>query len=145
MNGESFVNTGDVIQVIRRVDVFSLFFPLLRKTLLVDLRTGPEYPPLVRLVPMARSSEERLEYLHRLRPGLPRLEEVTLIPWNRSSGGLVKSGVFDALLERVAGTGDRRALQACQLALQELQRLEKQELGAAVRGENYHTLWARPR
>ena len=143
MNGEYQASIEEIVQVVRATDVFELFFPMLNRTLLVDLRTNAVYPPFVRLVPMARSPKERIQYLLRMRPGLPGVEHMTMIPWNRYARSLVTTGVSKALVERVADTGDGNAVEAVQKALEELTRLENTEMIAAVTGENYQTVWTR--
>ncbi|MSP78061.1 MAG: hypothetical protein EXR67_00630 [Dehalococcoidia bacterium] len=143
MNGEHQSSVEDVVKAVRTSDVFDLFFPHLHRTLLVDLRTNAVYPPFVRLVPMARNSKESVQYLIRMRPGLPRLDNLTMIPWDRYVRSLTTTGVSTVLLERVADTGDGNAVEVVQRAIEELRRLERAELIAAVTGDNYHTVWAR--
>jgi len=40
-------------------------------------------------------------------------------------------------------SGHKEAVQACNEAMREIIELEQDELSAVLRGENYHTLWAR--
>ena len=143
MNGEYQASIEDVVKAVRGAEVFDLFFPHLHRTLLVDLRNNTLYPPFVRLIPMARSPKERVQYLLRMRPGLPRIEHMTMIPWNRYARSLAPTGVSEVLVDRVADTGDGNAVEAIQKALEELARLERSELIAAVTGENYQTIWTR--
>jgi hypothetical protein len=124
-------------------EVLFLFFPLLRKALVVDFRCTREEPPLVRIAPMTRSRAERMRSLRRMRPHWPRPKMWVAIPWHRSIDSLFRLRMADALLERVALCGHPTAVTRCRLALQELQGLEAKELAAVVKGENYYTLWAR--
>lgn len=129
---------------IAEAEVVTLYFPFLRKTLLVDTRTGDSVGPLVRVVPMARSSAERFESLRQMRPELPRAESITMIPWSRRVVSLEAEGVWDRLLARLSESGDRSALSAAGECLAELAGLEARELGDAIRGEHYRTLWPEP-
>ncbi|GBD11220.1 hypothetical protein HRbin23_00872 [bacterium HR23] len=128
---------------LEQAEVLSLFFPLLRKTLVIDFRCTPEEPPLVRIAPMTSSLAERLRSVRRMRPHWPRPKKLLAVPWPRYVDSLFRLSVADALLERVASCGHPEAVTRCRIALEELRRLERKELGAVVRGENYHTIWAR--
>ena len=133
-----------VCENIAEAEVVTLYFPFLRKTLLVDTRSTERLGPLVRLVPMARSTAERFESLQRLRPELPKPESITMIPWGRRVASLRAAGVWDRLLARLSESGDRTALTAASECFAELRGLEDRELGDAIRGEHYQTLWLNP-
>jgi hypothetical protein len=129
---------------IAEAEVVTLYFPLLRKTLLVDTRTKERLGPMVCVVPMASSTADRFESLQRLRPELPKPESITMIPWGRPVASLRVAGVWDRLLERLSESGDAAALSAAGACLGELRGLEHRELGDAIRGEHYETLWLNP-
>ncbi len=136
----------DVDAVLRHVDsapTFSIFFPMLRRSLIVDMRHGPEDGPLVKVLPMARSLHERLRSLKRIRPHLPRPTEMVAIPWPIYVENLVRSGVWDRLLQRVEAAGSQDAVRAAESALADLRMLESQELTALIRGGQYETIWTR--
>ncbi|MDA1062349.1 MAG: hypothetical protein O2895_05520, partial [Chloroflexi bacterium] len=97
---------------IAEAEVVTLYFPLLRKTLLVDTRTTERLGPMVRVVPMASSTADRFESLQRLRPELPKPESITMIPWGRPVASLRAAGVWDRLLARLSESGDAAALSA---------------------------------
>ena len=80
--------------------------------------------------------------LFRSRPGFPRLQNLTLIPWQRYVDSLVNLGVWEKIVKRIEESGDPKAIQACDAALTELRRLERQELVAAISGDNYQTIWS---
>ena len=64
----------DVDQVMENIDeaeVLSVFFPRLRKALVIDARRNDTNGAMVRLMPMVKSPQERLRSVWRLRPGLP--------------------------------------------------------------------------
>ena len=129
---------------IAEAEVVTLYFPLLRKTLLVDTRSNAATGPFIRVVPMASSSGERFDSLRRLRPQLPRPDSITMIPWGRRVASLEDAGVWDRLLARLSEAGDARILARARDCLAELCRLEQEELGNAIRGTQYETVWHNP-
>lgn len=126
-----------VCQNIAEAEVITVYFPLIGRTLLVDARRTASVPTMVRVVPMARDTGERLRSLRRLRPTLPRPESLTMIPWRMRVRTMVASGVWDCLLRRL---DDHAAAEAC---LAELQRLERAEQLDAILGRRYEALWTR--
>lgn len=145
MDGDFRIDLDDLLKNVNAAEVISIYFPVLRKTILVDTRFTTEDPPMVRIVPMAGSLEERQRSLRRLRPQFPRPKSITVVPWPKYVGSLVQLGVWDKLLERFAFSGHKEAIQACNDVLKEVHKLEMDELGAVISGENYHTVWARNR
>ena len=134
---------------VEEAEIVSLYFPLLRSTLLVDTRTlasGDDVvtQPFVRVVPMVRNTQERLETLDELRPELPRPRSITLIPWQRSVDALTRDGVWQRLLARLEPPGSTPSALVRSAALRclvELHALEREELHCAVTGLHYRTLW----
>ncbi len=126
-----------VCQNIAEAEVITVYFPLIGRTLLVDGRRTADVPTMVRVVPMARDTSERLRSLRRLRPMLPRPESITMIPWRMRVASVVSSGVWGCLLRRL---DDHPAAEAC---LTELRRLDRAERVDAILGRRYEALWAR--
>ena len=126
-----------VLQNIAEAEVVSLFFPTLRRTLLVDTRCNEYAGTLVKIVPMARNGGERLRSVRKLRPQFPRPESITLIPWDVRVVSLVDLGIWDRLLERIDCP---EVASAC---LERLCAFELAEHRAAIVGRDYETLWAR--
>lgn len=143
MDGNFLFDIRDVIHNIERAEVMSVFFPTFQRALIVDTRYKDDVGPLVKLMPMARSPQDRMRSIRRIRPQFPRPANLTLVPWQRYVGSLVSSGVWDKILARVEESGDESVLIACDEALKKLRQLESDELTAAITGENYHTIWAR--
>ncbi len=143
MEGNFLFDIRDVIHNIERAEVMAVFFPTFRRSLVVDTRHKEGVGPMVRLMPMARSPQDRMRSIRRARPEFPRPANLTLVPWQRYISSLVSSGVWDKILDRVEESGDEAALIACEEALAELRQLETEELSAAITGKNYHTLWSR--
>jgi hypothetical protein len=132
-----------IIEAIRTGEVVCLFFPRLGKTLILDLRSTDETPPAVFLENMVSSPRERLESLQRLRPQFPLPDELRLAPWFGFVRSLHDTGVFDAIIERCAQTGDTALIGHCHEAIRTLEQTERHFVRAIVRGEMSRTLWQR--
>ncbi len=90
-----------VCQNIAEAEVITVYFPLIGRTLLVDARRAAGVSTMVRVVPMARDTGERLRSLRRLRPMLPRPESITMIPWQMRVQAVIPTGVWECLLRRI--------------------------------------------
>ncbi|MQF48825.1 hypothetical protein FIM08_02850 [SAR202 cluster bacterium AC-647-N09_OGT_505m] len=145
MDGDFRVNLEELLRKIDNAEVISIYFPLLRKTILVDTRFTMEDPPMVKVVPMASSGEDRHRALRRLRPSFPRPKTITVLPWPKYAESLVRLGVWQRVLQLFVHSGHKETVQACNLVLEEVYDLEREELAAVITGENYHTMWARAR
>jgi len=136
----------DMAEVRRHLDetqVVGFWFPLLRLTLLLDMRSTERDPPMVVVVPMVQSVDERMRSLSRLRPRFPRPESMTLIPWPRLIGALERLGVWDLIERRMEQLGGETLRSRCRDALVELQQAERKQVRNAITGEGYETLWER--
>jgi hypothetical protein len=122
-------------------EIIALYFPLLRKTLLMDTRTTAVDGPMITVVPMASSPEERFRELVRLRPRLPKPESVNIIPWPKYAASLVRLDVWDHIVRRFLEIGPPEIVRRCDECLQELYRVEREEIRRAITGEQYETLW----
>jgi hypothetical protein len=143
VNGDFPVDLEEVLRSIEEAEVLSIYFPVLRRSLIVDTRTTHESGPLVRVMPMVGSREERVRTIKRMRPFLPRPDSLTVIRWPKYVSSLSRLGVLKALAQRLAATGYVEGLTALREAMQELRRLELDELAHVIRGENYYTIWGR--
>jgi len=142
MEGNFLFEMDEVFRNIQEAEVMSIFFPALRQALVLDTRFNATDGPMVRLLPMAGSPQERLRSIRRLRPGFRRLQNLTLIPWQRYVESLVDSGVWAKLEDRIKQSGDTSAIEAFDAALLELRNLERKELHAVIVGEGYQTIWS---
>ena len=143
MTDDDFGN--DLDEIARNIDdaeVISIFFPTLRRSVVIDTRTNEHDGAMVRLMPMVASPAERLRSLRRLRPSFPRVQNLALIPWLRYVESLLKLGVWPRVVSRLESAGQDAAAAECGEILKELQAVEKAEMASAVRGENYHTIWS---
>ena len=135
----------EMLESIATAEVMSVYFPTLWKSVVLDTRSSEKEGPMVSVMPMVASPQERLRNIRRLRPNFPRLNNLTLIPWVRSVDSLVRLGVWDRLVQRFKDSGHQEAVDACGSVLDELKRLERAELFSAVQGNNYHTIWSADR
>ncbi|HCH08001.1 MAG TPA: hypothetical protein EYN72_06685 [Dehalococcoidia bacterium] len=142
MEGNFLFEIDEVLRNVQEAEVMSIFFPSFRRALIIDTRSNTDDGPMVRLMPMASSPQDRVRSIRKLRPGFPRLQNLTLIPWQRYVDSLVNLGVWEKIVKRIEESGDPKAIQACDAALTELRRLERQELVAAISGDNYQTIWS---
>ena len=136
----------DIDAIVGHIDsapTLSFFFPRLRRSLVVDMRQGPEDGPFIRVLPMAHGLHERLRSIKRARPHLPKATEIVAIPWPIYVENMVRSGVWARVIQRIETTGSVDAVSAAEAALTELRALESQELTALIKGGQYETIWAR--
>ena len=105
MDGDFRIDVDEVFRNIDGADVISIYFPLLRKTLLIDTRFSEEDPPMVRVMPMVRTVEERRRALRRLRPQFSRPREIAIVPWPKYVDSLVHLGVWQRVLDRILHLG----------------------------------------
>jgi len=142
MDSDFSIDLSEVNRNLDAAEVVSLYFPLLRKTLLIDTRRSELDGPLIRVVPMATTPEERFRSLRQMRPRFPRPESITIIPWPKYVGSLTRLGVWDHIVDRFAECGDPDLVRQCEACLQELLAAEREEIGRAIRGEGFHNLWS---
>ncbi|HEY8171707.1 MAG TPA: hypothetical protein VIH21_01355 [Dehalococcoidia bacterium] len=137
----------DVSEVTKQVDfaeVIALYFPLLRKTLLMDWRTNDVDGSMIRVVPMANTAEERFQSLLKMRPRFGRPEAIVIIPWPKYVTSLAELGIWDHIVRRYADTGSASVVRDCERCFNELERLEREEIHRAITGKNYETIWGKP-
>ena len=141
MDGNFHIDAAELNRAVDEAEVLSIVFPLIRRSLIIDTRFSTEDEPMVRLAPQTSSMEERYRSIRRMRPNFPRPDNVTAVPWPKYVHSLIQTGVVAHIHRRLEESGFLRPSQALEQALEELSRLEKQELAAAIQGERYHTVW----
>jgi len=141
MDSEFRIDISEVNRAIDLGEIIALYFPLLRKTLLMDLRTTPLDGPMIKVVPMATSAEDRYRELVRMRPRLPKPESINIVPWPKFVETLVRSGVWDRVARRYAEIGPPEMVRQCIASLDQLRDVERDEVRRAITGENFETLW----
>ncbi len=141
MDSDFRVDIGEIFKSLDTADVVSLYFPLIGKTLLVDRRRDALEGPMVKVVPMADSVEDRFKSLKRLRPGLPVPQTIAVIPWPKYVASLRRLGIWEHIVQSFQREGQSHVLESCARAFEELSSLERAELHRALSGEQYRTLW----
>lgn len=141
MDSDFRIDVGEVHRAIDTGEIIALYFPLLRKTLLMDTRTTAVDGPMIKVVPMASSPEERFRELVRMRPRLPKPESINIVPWPKYVASLVALDVWDHIVRRYVDVGSPEIVRECEACLDELRGLERDELRRAITGEKYETLW----
>ncbi|MDA0815068.1 MAG: hypothetical protein O2924_00655 [Chloroflexi bacterium] len=137
IDGGIEIDLDEVVQNIEEAEIVSLFFPTLRRALLVDTRTNEHAGTFVKVVPMAQSGADRLRSVRKLRPQFARPESITIIPWDAHVDSLVALGVWGPLIARLDCPD---IAEAC---LDTLRLIEHAEHRAAILGDEYETLWSR--
>ena len=137
------VDLSELKRSVSTVEMLTIYFPMIRKTLIVDNRFSGVDSPMVRVVPMVQNVEERIRTLQRLRPRFPRPESLTVVPWVRRIGSLQRLGVIDHLQRHFVDNGWPDTARACRQAYLDLERLEREHIRNAVLGaSNFETIWA---
>jgi hypothetical protein len=143
LNGDFEIDYDELEQAACDAEVISIFFPIVRKSLVIDTRFSFDDEPLVRLLPQASSLEERYRSIRRLRPQFPRPENVTSIRWPKYVNSLIQTGVLGTIRERLESSGFQSPVRALGKAVERIHRRERLELASVIQGEHYYTIWAR--
>jgi len=138
------LDLDEVARVIAAAEVLVVRFAILDKRLLIDARTSETEGPVIAVVPKASSVEERFKALKKLRPRLPLPEKIMSFMWPRQMETFRDSGLWDKIEGRMVSLGGEQMLEVCKAVFEELEREEKAEVVAAIRGgETYQSLWER--
>lgn len=143
MDNDYILNLEEILRTVETAEVVRIRFGLLDKRLLIDNRYSEYEGPMVKVVNRAGSSEESFRSLKRLRPRFPLPEKMTAIMWPKYVSTLQSTGVWQAIVSRVAEAGHPESARQCDDVLQELLKLEKQEIRNAISGEGFQTVWQR--
>lgn len=140
------LDLDDIFNVIDSGEVILVRFQLVEQRLLVDTRRSAVEGPMIVLVPRVGSSEERFRSLKRLRPRFAVPERIMSFQWPRQIRSLHTSGVWERICRRLVEVGGDEMASRCDQVYAELERLEREETIAAIRGgEGYETVWERHR
>ena len=142
MDGDFVLDLEDVNDSVEHAEVMSLSFPKFNKALVIDTRSNSADGPLVCIMPMVGSPQERIRSIRKLREDFPRIESLTVIPWARYIDSLVSLGVWDRIVGRLAASGHSAPNDVCSALLRDLRRMEKAEIADVLSGDNYHTIWS---
>lgn len=141
--GEENEFIGEILLGISEADVITIFFPLLRRALVVDTRHDLESGPMVQVDVQARSMEERIAGIEKARPQFGRVRAILGIPWVRSVKRLHEEGIADCLFRRLlaANMSPHDAQAAVDRAIEQLWRYEQMAFTRMIQGTGFATLW----
>lgn len=141
MDNDYPVDVDEMLRVIAGAEVLVFRFVLVTQRLLIDPRSNEHDGPLIKLVPPARSAEDRFRSLRQLRPRFPHPDKIIAIHWPKFVDRLVASGVWASMSERLLAPGFPGTQQALDEALVQLRRLERRAIEDAITGTGYETIW----
>ena len=141
MDNEYHLDFDQILNTIRNAEVVAFRFVTVPMRLLIDNRSSEVDAPMVKLVPKVASAEERFKSLKMLRPRFKLPNKISAIWWPRYVASLEETGVWDAIVKRIADGGYPDAAAECAGVLAELKRMEREEIANAIAGEGYRTLW----
>lgn len=137
------VDLVEVEKVVDLCDAFTIIFRMFPERLLVDSRTAEREGPLVGLVEPVASVEERFHWLGRKRPNFGPPERFMFFLWPHSIVFLEQCSIAARIRRRCEATptfvGEGVAM--FDRAMAELREKEQQATLAAIRGEDYRTIW----
>src|SRR3954447_26445023 len=105
MDSDYQLDMDELQRRLQETEVAGIYFPFLRRTLLIDLRTSVVEGPLVIVTPMVDSVEDRVRSLKKLRPRFPRPSSMMLVPWPKFVSGLERLGVLGLVEDRLGEKG----------------------------------------
>lgn len=139
-----------LLQVFASIDeaeVLSIFFPLLRRALVVDTRHSAHIGPLIAVAPQVASTAERIAWVSAARPDFGRPDFIMMLPWLKSIRSLGTHGIPDRIRDLLIrnGLSPDTATTMTRHAQHELLRVEYDTFVAMIRGEGYKTVWEAPK
>ena len=142
MHGNYFFDDlDDILKNVNTSEVTSIFFPYLRKSIIIDLRSNDNDGPAVILTDMVSSPQERVRSLKHLRPNFPEVEKMIIVPWFRYVDTLKTSGIWNALIERTTDISIKDGETDSAFVMDELKKMEKTHLIEAINGIKFRTIW----
>jgi len=141
IDGDFELDVNEILAELSEAEVISIFFPIFRKSLVIDLRSLEFSGPMIQIMHMVSSPQERLRAIRRARPGFPRRPNLAIFPWPRNVNSLVSEGIWEQLTKMLSDAGHQNSQESTDKALEDLNRLQKAELARVIIGENYHTIW----
>jgi hypothetical protein len=139
-----------LLQVFASIDeaeVLSIFFPLLRRALVVDTRHTPQIGPLIAVAPQVTSTAERMAWVTAARPEFDRPDFIMMLPWLKSIRSLSDHGILARIRELLIRNGlpPDTAETMTRQAQRELLHIERETFIAMIRGDGYETVWEAPK
>src|SRR5437868_3239899 len=142
MDDDQFLN--QVLSGIAEAEIITIFFPLLRRALVVDTRHNDNIGHMVGVLPQVGSMEERIAVIEGMRPQFGKVRSILGIPWIKSINSLREQGVVERLVERLSDSemSASAAQERVREAIAQLAQVEHRAFIALIRGEGYQTLWS---
>jgi hypothetical protein len=142
---DQFLN--QVLAGISEAEIVTIFFPLLRRALVIDTRHDADTAQMVRVMPQVGSMEERITVIEGLRPEFGKVRSILGIPWIKSIHTLREQGVIEQIEKRLSDSGMpiSKARSTIADGLSELTRIEHRAYVSMVLGDGYQTLWSAQR
>ncbi|HEY8489495.1 MAG TPA: hypothetical protein VIO14_00740 [Dehalococcoidia bacterium] len=141
MDNDYGLDLEEILHTIDTEEVTTFRFVIVNQRLLIDTRCSEIEGPMIKLVPRARSAEERFRALKQLRPRFRLPERIVAIWWPKYVESLVTTGVWDRIEQRFAASGFPGAVDQCREVLRELRAMERTETVNAILGSGYQALW----
>ena len=113
MDNEYHLDFDQILNTIRNAEVVAFRFVTVPMRLLIDNRSSEVDAPMVKLVPKVASAEERFKSLKMLRPRFKLPNKISAIWWPRYVASLEETGVWDAIVKRIADAGYPDAAAEC--------------------------------
>ena len=132
---------NNLINNITDSDVVSIVFFNLEASLVLD-RREQDGEVLIKVFPIAKSPDERIKILNKIRPGLDEVKNFIVIPWHSYLKVLTEDGVWDKLLENIFYVVNEDSFFKLDDAIEELESIERNKIKDAITGNGYKTLWS---
>lgn len=138
---DQFLN--QVLSGIAEAEVITIFFPLLRRAIVIDTRRDEAGGQMIRVMPQVNSMSERIRSIERLRPQLGKVRSILGVPWMKSVRRLGEDGITTRLVNRLSAAGmpPSVAERSINEAAQQLWRLERMAFVRMIKGQGFRTLW----
>tara|TARA_B100000073_G_scaffold223053_1_gene185788 strand:- start:377 stop:796 length:420 start_codon:yes stop_codon:yes gene_type:complete len=136
-----YSDLNNFINNITDSDVVSIVFFNLEASLVLD-RREQDGEVLIKVFPIAKSPDERIKILNKIRPGLDEVKNFIVIPWHSYLKVLTEDGVWDKLLENIFYVVNEDSFFKLDDAIEELESIERNKIKDAIIGNGYKTLWS---
>jgi hypothetical protein len=141
MDNEYRLDFSEIMRTIRDAEVILFRFVTVPQRMLLDYRRNEIDGPMIKLVPRATSPEDRFKSVKMLRPRFRLPQKISAVWWPRHVERLVEDGVWGAIVQRMIEAGYPAVAAEASDVLEELRRMEREELANAIGGDGYRTLW----
>ena len=135
------VDFDEISKLLNTADVFTVGFATFPERLIVDTRANEREAPMIQVVEPARSARDRMVWLSRRRPSLGVPDAFSFFAWPHSPSFMQQSGIWDRIRRTVGAEDDNQVAVQCELAMNQLQNLDRDATLSLLKGEHCLTLW----